>query len=125
MERGARGRSPPPSAAKVGAVLADEDCRSLIGHMDEPRTVATLAEAADVPLSTAYRKIELMEEASLLHEVVQIRQDGRHTSQYTVDFERIIVSLDDDRSLAIEIERPPRTADERLEDMWSRLREEV
>lgn len=123
MVRDARLRSPAPTAAEVGTVLADEDCRSLLAEMDQPRTVANLAERADVPLSTAYRKIERMDEATLLDEVVQIREDGRHTSQYGADFERIVVALDEERSLVVEVERPPGTADERLEDMWTRMRE--
>lgn len=123
MVRDARSRPPAPTAADIGAVLADEDCRSLLAEMDRPRTVANLAERADVPLSTAYRKIERMDEAALLDEVVQIREDGRHTSQYGIDFERIVISIDADRSLAVNVERPPRTADERLEDMWTRMRQ--
>ncbi|EMA31153.1 hypothetical protein C446_15875, partial [Halobiforma nitratireducens JCM 10879] len=48
-----------------------------------------------------------------------------HASKYAVAFEEISLSLDEDRELAVEIERPARTADERLAELWSEVRKET
>lgn len=40
-------------------------------------------------------------------------------------FEEITLTLEDDRTLAVRIERPAQTADERLADLWSEVRKET
>lgn len=105
--------------------LADEQCRRLVGSMDVPRHAADLSEQSDIPLSTTYRKLDHLEEATLIGELVEIREDGRHTSRYQPAFERIEITLTEEQELSIEISRPSRTTDERLEDLWSEIRKGV
>ncbi len=105
--------------------LADEDCRELIRAMDEPRDAGALAERTEVPVSTTYRKLDRLADATLVDERIDIRDDGRHTSMYVPDFDRVVISLTDDRELELEIVRPPRTGDERLEDLWTEVRRGV
>lgn len=88
-------------------------------------TAAQLTERCDIPQSTLYRKLELLTDSTLLEESTEIRRDGHHASKYQVAFEEITLALDEERTLAVTIERPARTADERLAELWSEVRKET
>ncbi len=88
-------------------------------------TAAELTNQCEIPQSTLYRKLELLTESTLLEESTEIRQDGHHASKYAVAFDEITLVLDEDRTLAVQIERPARTADERLAELWSEVRKET
>ncbi|WP_066413409.1 ArsR/SmtB family transcription factor [Halorubrum aethiopicum] len=117
----------PPDPAEVLDALADEAARRIVAALSEPKTASELSEECDVPLSTTYRKLEKLTDASLLNESTDIRRDGQHTTRYSVAFEEVVVSIDeaDGRELTVEFERPEPTRDERLADLWSELREET
>ena len=114
-----------PSAEDICAALDDPDCREIIQELDEPKTASALVTACDIPQSTLYRKLELLTEATLLEETTEIRRDGHHASKYDIAFERITLVLDEDRNLAVDLERPARGAEERLADLWSEVRKET
>ncbi len=114
-----------PSAEEICSALDDPDCREIIRNLDEPMTAAELTSRCDIPQSTLYRKLELLTESTLLEESTEIRRDGHHASKYSVAFDEVTIFLDDDRSLAVKIERPARTADERLAELWSEVRKET
>lgn len=116
---------PAPTTQTVLSALADEDCRSLLEAMTSPKTASELSEESGVPLSTTYRKIELLEDATLIDEQIEIRDDGRHTSRYEPAFEHVEITQAEDHTLTYEINRPPRTADERLEELWTEVRKGV
>lgn len=117
----------PPSVDDVLDALADDDARRIVSALSEPKTASELSEECDIPLSTTYRKLERLTDASLLSESTDIRRDGQHTTRYAVSFETVTVSIAeaDDREFAIEFTRPERSRDERLADLWSELREET
>lgn len=122
----------PPSVDDVLDALADDAARRIVTALTEPKTASDLSEECDIPLSTTYRKLEKLTDASLLRESTDIRRDGQHTTRYSVSFDSVTVSLDDAddagddrRELAVEFSRPERTRDERLADLWSELREET
>lgn len=117
----------PPSVDDVLDALADDDARRIVSALSEPKTASELSEECDIPLSTTYRKLERLTDASLLSESTDIRRDGQHTTRYAVSFESVTVSIAeaDDREFAIEFTRPERSRDERLADLWSELREET
>ncbi|AHG00495.1 IclR family transcriptional regulator [Halostagnicola larsenii XH-48] len=114
-----------PSAEEICAALDDPDCREIIRSLEEPLTASELTNRCEIPQSTLYRKLELLTDATLLEESTEIRRDGHHASKYSVAFEEITLVLEDDRSLAVRIERPARTADERLAELWSEVRKET
>jgi len=127
MVRDSSREKDPPSVDDVLDALADDDARRIVAALSEPKTASDISEECDIPLSTTYRKLELLTEASLLSESTDIRRDGQHTTRYAVSFETVTVSIDEesDREFEIEFTRPERTRDERLADMWSELREET
>ena len=114
-----------PSAEDICSALDDPDCREIIRNLDEPMTASELTAHCDIPQSTLYRKLELLTESTLLEESTEIRRDGHHASKYSVAFEEITLFLDDDLTLGVKIERPARSADERLAEMWSEVRKET
>ena len=114
-----------PAFQDILDALDDPDCRSIVRILDEPMTADQIAEAANVPLSTTYRKLDLLTEASLLEEGTEIRSDGQHASQYTVAFDKVIIGLEENREFEVEISRRARTADERLADLWSEVKKET
>ncbi|MFW6321779.1 MAG: helix-turn-helix domain-containing protein [Halohasta sp.] len=107
--------------------LGDEPTRRIIETLSEPMTANELSEACDIPLSTMYRKLDQLTEASLVAESTQIRQGGQHTTRYELDFEEVAILICDDNTLRADIDRPSResTADQRLEELWTQIREET
>jgi len=114
-----------PDLQDVLDALDDPKCRVIVRNLEEPMTAEEIAEACDVPLSTTYRKLDMLTEASLLREGMEIRPDGQHASKYERDFEEVVVAITEDREFDVGISRVPRTADERLQDLWSEVRKET
>ena len=65
-----------PQLQAVLDALDDPACRTIIKELDEPMTANELADETDIPLSTLYRKIDLLTDASLVVETTEIRDDG-------------------------------------------------
>ncbi len=75
--------------------LANADCRAILAAADEPMTTGELAEACDVALSTAYRKIERLSDTPLLSEGIRFDPDGDHAAEYTRGVTDATVELTD------------------------------
>jgi len=114
-----------PALEAVLDALDDEDCRAIVSVLEEPMTASEIAEASDVPLSTTYRKLELLTEASLLYEGVEVRPDGQHASRYAIDFEEVVIALDENRTFEVDITHRARSPEKRLENLWSEVRKET
>jgi DNA-binding transcriptional ArsR family regulator len=114
-----------PAPQDVFAALDDPDCREILRRLDTPMAAKELSEACDIPQSTTYRKLDLLDEASLVEERTEIREDGRHTARYVANFDEISVSLDDDGSLDLAIGREESSPEERLSKLWSEVRTET
>jgi DNA-binding transcriptional ArsR family regulator len=114
-----------PQLQDVLDSLDDPACRSIIEQLDEPMTASELAEACDIPLSTMYRKLELLSEASLLDERIEINTTSQNTTRYALAFEEVRIGLDDDRSVEVAIKRRERTPDQRLSELWSEVSKET
>lgn len=115
----------PPELQDVLDSLDDPDCRSIVEELDEPMTASELAEACDIPLSTTYRKLELLTEASLLDERIEINTTSQNTTRYELAFDEVRIGLDDDRSVEVAIKRRERTPDQRLSELWSEVSKET
>ncbi|MBB6645264.1 winged helix-turn-helix domain-containing protein [Halobellus ruber] len=116
----------PPDLQPLLDALDDADARDIIREIEESATANEISERCDIPLSTTYRKLDLLTDAGLLEEGTEIRADGHHTTSYTVTFEEVRVSLTDSREFAVEIARTEeQRPDERLADIWTSVREET
>ncbi|MFC5971022.1 helix-turn-helix domain-containing protein [Halomarina salina] len=118
-------RDDPPGLETVLDALDDPACRALVRAADGSRTASELAADADVPLSTAYRKLDRLTEASLLETETEVRTDGHHTTRYRLAFEEVTITLDDGRTFTVDVIRPPQAPSERLETMWTEVRREA
>lgn len=125
MERDPLQREDTPEPSEVFDALSDDAATSIIAALDEPKTASQVSEVCDIPLSTTYRKLDALAEVDLLEESTEIRRDGQHTTRYMVAFDEVTVSVTEDNELVIEMARRERPADERLADLWSRVREET
>ncbi|MFA1611127.1 helix-turn-helix domain-containing protein [Halobellus rubicundus] len=105
--------------------LDDEDARAIIRALDEPHTASELSENCDIPLSTTYRKLDLLTEAELLEEGTEIRSDGHHTTTYAVAFEEVRIALTESRHLDVDVVRLEQSPEDRLADIWTAVREET
>jgi predicted transcriptional regulator len=114
-----------PELQDVLDALEDPDCRTIVEALTEPMTANEVSERCDVPLSTCYRKLETLTEASLLEEQVEIRSDGQHTTCYAITFEEVRIALDEDRSIEVAIKRRTEAPEERLSSLWSEVRKET
>ena len=115
----------PAELQSVLDALDDADARTIIRGLEEPMTASEISETCDIPLSTTYRKLDLLTEASLLKEGTAIRSDGHHATTYEVSFEAVRVLLTANRDFEVEIEGGAQAADERLADIWSKVRRET
>lgn len=111
-----------PELQDVLDALEDPDCRRIVRRLDEPRTARELSEACEMPLSTTYRKLDLLSTASLVDERTQIRSGGHHTTQYVLDFEVVRIVLNSALEFEVAIGRPARAPDEQLAQLWSEVR---
>jgi len=75
--------------------LADPDCRAILSAADEPMTTSELADACDIALSTAYRKVERLNETPLLSEGIRFDPEGDHASEYVRGVTDATVELTD------------------------------
>ncbi|RDI70902.1 winged helix-turn-helix domain-containing protein [Halopelagius longus] len=109
----------------VFGALDDADARDIIRTLDEPMTASEISDDCDIPLSTTYRKLDLLTDANLLLEGTEIRSDGHHATTYEVAFEEVRILLTDERDLSVDITRTERSPEERLADIWTAVREET
>ncbi|PSP76193.1 transcriptional regulator [Halobacteriales archaeon QS_1_68_20] len=94
-----------PTVDDVLGALASETARRIVGALDRPKSARELAEELDLPETTVYRALERLSTASLLRERTAVRLDGHHTTEYAPAFEGVRITLREDRSLALAVER--------------------
>ncbi len=105
-------------AQDVLDALADETCQVILSELDEPKTAQELVEACDVSESTLYRKLERLKDASLLRSGLEIRADGHHTLRYEIDFDEVAISVDDERTLGLEISQSSPSPEDSPRKPW-------
>ena len=96
--------------AVIGA-LDDDACRDILEATSEKSLTATeLSEQCDIPMSTAYRKVEKLTEADLVEERVRINTSGKHATEYRKCFDDVRVSINGG-DIEIEMTKPSTDAD--------------
>lgn len=79
-------------------LLADERARKIVRIAATPMSVSEIADRLDLPLSTAYRKVEKLEAAGLLERVTPDADSGP-PDRYRKSVEAITIRLhEDDRT---------------------------
>ena len=86
--------------------LDDAGCRSILEATGEEALSANeLSETCDLPLSTTYRKLELLTDAGLLEEGIRIRRSGKHTSEYVRSVDDVHLAVGGDGGIEVTVER--------------------
>lgn len=114
-----------PILQEVLAALDDPECRAILSETTEPMTANELTDACGIPKSTLYRKLELLSNASLVRELIEVGPEGGRITRYERDMTDVTVSIADDDEFSVAIDRPSRKADERLAEMWSKMGDEL
>lgn len=114
-----------PALQDVLDALDDPDCRTILRLLEQPLTANELTDRCEIPQSTMYRKLDLLSDASLVEEQLEIRANGRHTRRYRVNFDEVRFSLTDERSLDVAISREEASPEKRLTALWSEVRKET
>ncbi|QFU84912.1 winged helix-turn-helix domain-containing protein [Natronorubrum aibiense] len=99
-----------PDLERIISVLDDADCREIISVLEEPKTVPDIADDADLPLSTTYRKLDRLTEAELVDETVGVQQGRHHKSRYVANFDQISISFDNERTLCVDVDRSSKSS---------------
>ena len=65
------------------AALQDDTCRRILVAAEErPMTASEIADSCDLPMSTTYRKVNMLTDAGLLDGRLRLRRDGNHANEY-------------------------------------------
>lgn len=74
--------------------LADDDCRKiLLATANDPLTVSELCSECDIPMATAYRKVNRLADMALLDERIRVESDGQNSHEYLLCAERIRIRI--------------------------------
>jgi len=99
------------SDGKVSAFLQalnDDTSRELLGALcGEAKPVRELSEECEIPLSTAYRKVNQLQAAGLVEEENLVNDDSKPLSTYVQSFEAALVTPTADGSVKIEFVDDP------------------
>ena len=77
------------------SLLEDDDCRSILSATNgDSKTASEVERQCDIPLSTAYRKLERLSRAGWLREGLRVCRSGKHSTEYTRRLEAVTVSMD-------------------------------
>ncbi len=76
------------------SALDDADCRAMIAVTSEKALSAKeISDACDLPLSTTYRKLDLLTDTGLVEERTRICRSGKHVNEYNRLVDRVAISL--------------------------------
>ncbi|WP_178917406.1 helix-turn-helix domain-containing protein [Natronomonas gomsonensis] len=83
-----------PAKQRLLDALDDRGCRAILdATSDEVLSANEVSETCDLPLSTTYRKLDLLTDSGLLEERTRIRRSGKHASEFYRAVEDVLVSL--------------------------------
>lgn len=89
--------------------FGDADCRAILEATgEEALTAAEISERVDLPKSTAYRKIDLLSDLSLVEERTRIRRSGKHASEFRRLVEDLYVTTTDEGGIELRLSRQAR-----------------
>ncbi|MGM0398772.1 MAG: helix-turn-helix domain-containing protein [Halobacteriota archaeon] len=110
-----------PSLQTVLTSLTDEDSRRILETLSEPLSAREIAEVCDIPLSTTYRKLNVLSEASLVSERIDVSEPGKHTTRYKADFAMVTVELNEDGEFQVDVASKMAGSDPVLSTRWQEI----
>ena len=96
MSSGAEGEADGDPIEDVLDTIGDRRARHVLASIaHEPRSAKEIAEELDLSLPTVYRRIEELEDFSLVEGRTEIAADGNHYRVFECTFDSTVISLDD------------------------------
>ena len=114
-----------PTIEQILEALSDPDSQAILEETTSPMTAKEIAANKDIPVSTLYRKLDLLSNATLLREIHTVHQDRGRITCYQRNFTDIHIFTLENGKIDVEMSRPKRPANHRLADMWSTMGEEL
>lgn len=112
-----------PTVEDILDMIGDARARDVLAEVSQdPRSAHELADDLGFAPSTVYRRLDELEEHSLVTSETRIAKDGNHYQVFTCNFESTIVSLDDDE-YDVRIFRKENLPS-RFNDLWDELSNE-
>lgn len=85
---------------KMLDVLSDADCRKILDAISADALTATeISDACNLPLSTTYRKVDILSDTELLEEKTRYCPSGKHANEYVRSVDGLIISLCNEESM--------------------------
>lgn len=112
-----------PDVHAILTAIGDETVRTLLESLTESKSVHELSGETGIPLSTVYRKLSSLEDASLVDSSITITSGGQYTTHYIRNFESLVVEIDDNDRLIATIEHSKNrvTPEKQLEELWGEI----
>ena len=88
---------------RVVDAIDDPVARRILSNLVEPKTAQELSEELTIPLTTVYRKVNDLVDASLVAERLNVRLHRNNTNTYQCDFDEIVVTVDEDGEMAVTV----------------------
>ena len=84
--------------------LGDPDCHRILETVsDDALTVKEVAEACELSISSAYRKLDRLTGGQLVEKRTRMHTDGHHASEYIRQVDDIVLNLNDGGNLQIRV----------------------
>lgn len=90
----------PPSvdSGEVLTMLGDEYAREILKTISaDPLPAREIAERLELSRATVYRRLNRLESAGVVEASVSYHPEGHHRKRFTVDLDRLVLSIDTDR----------------------------
>lgn len=85
-------------------VLNDAGSRAILDATSDTALSANeVSDACDLPLSTTYRKLELLTEVGLVEERTRVRRSGKHPNEYIRSVSEVVISLDSSEGTELQV----------------------
>lgn len=95
----------PGDVTEILTVLEDEESRSILAETSERAySVNELAEECDIPLSTAYRKVDRLADSGMIEEQIRLSTSGKHTSEYRLAVSDIQIAIGGETGIELSLE---------------------
>lgn len=105
----------------VVSLLDDEYARAiLLATSEQPMSATELSDACECSLSTAYRRLERLQEESMVTEGTRPRPDGNHDTVYAANLDRVEIRLRDG-ALQVDVDRKSTDMADQLTQLWGRF----
>jgi response regulator of citrate/malate metabolism len=106
-DRAAVDQSPSVDQDALLTALQDDDCRAIVQAVeDDPLSASEIADACDLPLSTTYRKVDMLTDAALLDERLRVATSGSHEREYVAGHVDLTISIGAGASVDVKAEEP-------------------